>query len=122
MPKKKPHQPLTDEALELIAARFRILSEPMRLKLLNTLGESEMSVSELVTLTSAGQANASKHLGMMVAAGLLARRKVGLNVLYRVADASVFALCENVCGSLGARLTAQHAALKRAIRPPNVRA
>ena len=116
MAKKKPHQPLTDEALELIAARFRVLAEPMRLKLLNSLGENEMSVSELIAATGAGQANVSKHLGMMVEAGLLARRKEGLNVIYRVADKSVFDLCENVCGSLGARLIAQHAAIKRAIR------
>jgi ArsR family transcriptional regulator len=116
LPKKKPHPPLSDEALELIAARFRILAEPMRLKLLNTLGQREMSVSALVTATGAGQANVSKHLSILLEAGLLARRKEGLNVMYRVADASVFELCENVCGSLGARLTAQQAALEHAVR------
>ena len=92
---------LTEEAFELIAGRFRVLAEPMRLRLLHALSDSEMSVSELVEATGAGQANVSKHLGIMLDAGLVARRKEGLNVFYRVADPSVFDMCEAVCSSLG---------------------
>jgi ArsR family transcriptional regulator len=106
-----PHKPLTDDALELIATRFRVLAEPMRLKLLNTLGADELSVSELVLATGASQANVSKHLGLLLENGLVARRKVGLNVLYRIADASIFNLCELVCDSLSERLENQRAAL-----------
>ena len=104
---------LSEEAFELIAGRFRVLSEPMRLRLLHTLGDVEMSVSELVQATGAGQANVSKHLGIMLDAGLVARRKEGLNVFYRVADPSVFDMCEAVCASLGERLTAHREAIHR---------
>ena len=103
---------LTEEAFELIAGRFRVLAEPMRLRLLHALGDIEMNVSELVEATGAGQANVSKHLGIMLDAGLVGRRKEGLNVFYRVADPSIFDMCEAVCASLGERLTAHHEAIR----------
>jgi ArsR family transcriptional regulator len=109
---KQRHAQLTEEALELIAARFRVLAEPMRLRILNALGEDEMSVTELVDVTAAGQANVSKHLAMLADARLVARRKEGLNVYYRVADETVFDLCDAVCSSLGERLAAQHDAVR----------
>lgn len=109
---KQRHAQLTEEALELIAARFRVLAEPMRLKILNELGGDEMSVTELVDATAAGQANVSKHLAMLADARLVARRKEGLNVYYRVADETVFDLCDAVCSSLGDRLAAQHDAVR----------
>ncbi len=103
---------LTEEAFELIAARFRVLAEPMRLRLLHALGDIEMSVSELVEATGAGQANVSKHLGIMLDAGLVGRRKEGLNVFYRVADPSIFDMCEAVCSSLSQRLADHHDAMQ----------
>ena len=106
------HAQLTEEALELIAARFRVLAEPMRLKILNALGEAELSVSDLVEAIGAGQANVSKHLSMLADARMVIRRKEGLNVFYRVADQTVFDLCDAVCSSLGERLAAQHDAVK----------
>ena len=113
---RKTHKPLTDEALELIAARFRVLAEPMRLKILNTLGHNEMSVGELVEATGALQANISKHLGVLLDGGLVTRRKEGLSVIYRIADQTIFDLCETVCVSLGERLAAQQQTIKRALR------
>jgi ArsR family transcriptional regulator len=110
--KKRRHKELTVEALNMIAARFRLLAEPMRLIILNTLGEEELSVGELVEATGAGQANVSKHLGMLLEAGLVRRRKEGLNVYYKVIDETVFALCETVCSSLGQRLAAQQSAVR----------
>ncbi len=110
---KRNHRELTDEALELIAARFRMLAEPMRLRILHAIGEAEMSVTELVEATGAGQANVSKHLGLLLDAGLVARRKEGLMVYYRVSDATIFDLCEAVCSSLGEHLAARHDAVRR---------
>jgi ArsR family transcriptional regulator len=109
---KQRHKQLTEEALELIAARFRVLSEPMRLRILNVLGDREMTVTQLVDLTAAGQANVSKHLAILSGARLVARRKEGLNVYYRVADQKVFDLCNAVCSSLGDRFAAQHDAVR----------
>jgi ArsR family transcriptional regulator len=105
---------LPNEALELIAARFRVLGEPARLKLLQLVCEGEMSVTELVEASGAGQANVSKHLGILLEAGLVTRRKEGLNVFYHIADESVIELCEIVCRSLGVRLAAQRKVIKRA--------
>jgi ArsR family transcriptional regulator len=104
---------LSEEAFALIAARFRALAEPMRLKILHALGDREVSVGELVEATGAGQANVSKHLGVLLDAHLVVRRKEGLNVLYRVADESVFDLCDAVCRSVGERLAEQHSAVRR---------
>src|SRR5687768_2093006 len=89
--------PLPAEALDLVAARFRVLAEPMRLRLLNALHGGELSVNALVEATGAGQANVSKHLGVLAEAGMVGRRKEGLNVFYFIADPMIFQLCDLVC-------------------------
>ena len=91
---------LSPDALALIARRFAVLSEPMRLRLLHALFAGEKSVSELVKLTGGTQANVSRHLQTLAQAQLLARRKDGLQVFYTISDPSIFPLCELVCGSL----------------------
>ena len=103
---------LTDEAIELIAARFRVLSDSTRLKILRTLGEDEMRVGELVEAIGSSQANVSKHLAILLEAGLVSRRRDGVTIFYRVADETVFELCETVCSSLGQRLAAQQSVVK----------
>lgn len=101
MPRQKSQRPaLSHEALDLVAARFRMLAEPMRLRLLHALHDCELSVTQLVEATAATQANVSKHLGLMLDAGLLRRRKDGLNVFYAIADPMVFELCDLVCSRL----------------------
>ena len=105
MPKMRYSQKLSEAAIELIAARFRVLSEPTRLKLLMALEDGERNVTELVNLTGATQTTVSRQLGVLVTAGLLARRKSGLSVLYRIADPGIFDLCGHVCKSLQERIT-----------------
>ena len=97
--------------MELIAGRFRLLAEPMRLRILHTLDDREMSVSELVAATGANQANISKHLGILLDAGVVSRRKQGLTANYRVADDSIFVLCDAVCSSLKDNLETRRNAL-----------
>ncbi len=91
---------LSDEALRLVANRFKALSEPTRLKLIMSLREGERNVSELVQTTGSTQANVSRQLQTLTQAGILGRRKEGLKVYYSIADRAVFDLCEVVCGSL----------------------
>jgi DNA-binding transcriptional ArsR family regulator len=105
MPRIRHSPKLSDAALELIAARFRALSEPTRLKLLMALEDGEKNVTELVNLTGATQTNVSRQLSVLATAGLLARRKSGLSVLYRIADPGIFDLCGHVCKSLQKRIT-----------------
>jgi DNA-binding transcriptional ArsR family regulator len=102
---------LSDAALEMIASRFRLMSEPMRLKILHTLGEREMNVSELVASTGANQANVSKHLGILYEAGVVSRRKEGLTVNYRVTDETIFELCDVVCSRLKSHFDLRRLAL-----------
>jgi DNA-binding transcriptional ArsR family regulator len=86
------------------------------LKILNALRGGELSVTELVEATGAGQANVSKHLGLLLTGGLVARRKEGTLSYYYIADETIFQLCETVCDSLGERLAAQREAFGPAIR------
>ena len=95
---------LSPEALELVAARFKLLAEPMRLRLLQALHEGELNVTQLVAASGATQANVSKHLGLLCDAGILRRRKDGMHVFYAISDPMVFDLCNLVCARLQADL------------------
>lgn len=93
--------PIPHEIAEAIAGRFALLSEPMRIKLLDLLRErEEASVQELAEALRANHANVSKHLNLLYAARIVGRRKEATRVLYRITDQTVFELCELVCGGL----------------------
>jgi len=94
-----PH-PLPDALVDLIAARFRVLGEPMRIRLLDQLRDGEATVQELQEALGASQQNVSKHLGVLLSAGLVSRTKRGTSSVYAIADQGVFELCEQVCGGL----------------------
>ena len=98
-----PH-PLPQPLIELIAQRFRCLAEPMRIALLDRLRDGEASVSELTEATGASQQNVSKHLGVLLSAGIVSRTKRGTSSVYAIADEGVFELCEQVCGGLRRQL------------------
>ena len=97
------HLPLSDRAMELIAHRFKLLSDPTRLRLLQQLMNGEQTVNTLVIAVNSTQANVSKHLGLLADGGLVTRRKDGVHIYYDVADPSLFTLCDLVCRSLQAR-------------------
>ena len=105
MPKVQtvPH-PLPDPLVDLIAHRFRVLGEPMRIRLLDRLREGPATVHELQEATGASQQNVSKHLGILTRAGLVTREKDGNFVRYAIADQGVFRMCEEVCGGLRRQL------------------
>jgi DNA-binding transcriptional ArsR family regulator len=95
-----PTHPLPESIIDLVAQRFRALGEPLRIRLLEQLMEGEASVQELVTATGGGQQNVSKHLGVLLHAGIVGRRKQGTFVYYRIVDEVVFDLCQRVCASI----------------------
>ena len=76
----------------------------MRIRLLDSLREGPASVQQLQQATGASQQNVSKHLGVLLRAGLLNRRKDGNFSVYEIADDGVFELCEDVCGGLRRQL------------------
>ena len=107
MPVKKPPpvpHPLPDPLVELVAQRFRVLGEPMRIKLLDRLREGDATVGELQAALGASQQNVSKHLGILHAAGMVARTKDGNHSRYSISDPSVFELCDQVCGGVRRQL------------------
>ncbi|MCH7678098.1 winged helix-turn-helix transcriptional regulator [candidate division KSB1 bacterium] len=95
-------QLIPEELLERVAQRFKTLSEPIRLQLLNQMmvTSDEMSVMQLVEETGQQQANVSKHLTLMAREGILVRRKEGQKVYYRINDPSIHGICTLVCGRL----------------------
>jgi DNA-binding transcriptional ArsR family regulator len=98
-----PH-PLPGPLVELIAARFRVVGEPMRIRLLDRLRDGPATVNELTRALGASQQNVSKHLGVLHQAGIVSRSKQGTSVRYAIADETVFALCEQVRGGLRRQL------------------
>jgi DNA-binding transcriptional ArsR family regulator len=98
-----PH-PLPEPLVHLIARRFRVIGEPMRIRLLDRLRNGEASVGELTADVGASQQNVSKHLGLLAEAGIVAKRREGTHVLYSIADQSIFSLCEEVCGGVQRQL------------------
>ena len=92
--------PVPPVLLELIAERFKVLAEPARLQILDSLRGRERTVSDLVDELGLGQANVSKHLQLLHGQGFVGRRKEGLYVYYRLADEDVFALCDLMCERL----------------------
>lgn len=99
-----PH-PLPDPLVDLIAQRFRCLGEPVRIRLLDRLRDGESTVGELQEATGASQQNVSKHLGVLLAAGMVSRTKQGNRACYAITDETVFELCELVCGGLRRQLS-----------------
>ena len=93
-------QALDDSALGHVAAYFRALSEPNRLRILNTLRDGEKNVGQITHLTDCSQANVSKHLAVLFEAGLVLRETQGTASFYRIADEATFELCDIVCGNI----------------------
>lgn len=100
-------QGLTDEALLQVAAYFQALSEPTRLQILNLLREGERNVGELAQACGFTSANISRHLGVLMQQGLVQREGRGSAVYYSIADESVYALCDLVCGNIGRQMEKQ---------------
>jgi DNA-binding transcriptional ArsR family regulator len=94
-----PH-PLPVALVELIAQRFRVIGEPMRIRLLDALREGPMTINELTEALGASQQNVSKHIAVLAQAGIVGREKDGNRVRCFIADETIFELCELVCGGL----------------------
>lgn len=112
---------LPDEALAQVAAYFQALSEPTRLQILNLLRQRERSVGELAQLCGYSSANISRHLTLLTQHGLVARESRGNSAIYSIADPSVYALCDLVCGNI-ARQLERVAAGRAAFARPAARA
>jgi DNA-binding transcriptional ArsR family regulator len=91
------------EALEQIAARFRALSEPTRLAIVQELKFGERTVGALVEAVGLSQANVSKQLSVLRAAGFLRRTQRGTSAVYSISDPLVMELCKLMCDGMNRR-------------------
>ncbi|MEB3233433.1 MAG: metalloregulator ArsR/SmtB family transcription factor [Leptolyngbyaceae bacterium] len=95
------------EVMQQVAEYFSVLGEPMRLRLLHLLRDEEKCVQDLVSETATSQANVSKHLKVMLQAGILRRRTEGTSAYYSIDDDLIFELCRLVCDRLASRIEEQ---------------
>lgn len=107
---------LPDAALAQVAGFFQVLAEPSRLRVLHLLRAQPLCVGELARACGSSAANMSRHLAQLQRHGLVHREGRGTSVYYRIADPSVYALCDLVCGQLArqqARIAAAGASFLR---------
>ena len=86
-----------DQVFELAAEVFRVMSAPMRLKIISSLCQAEKNVSELLSEIETTQPNMSQHLNTLYQAGVLGKRREGVQIFYRIIDERVANLCRTVC-------------------------
>lgn len=91
---------INEELLERVADRLRTMGNPLRLRMLHLLEDGELTVTEIVNKVQTTQANVSKHLTMLRAAGLVTSRRNGMNVYYAIADPIVFVICRTMCDAI----------------------
>lgn len=96
MSNRKFSRALSVDVLEGIALRFKMLGEPMRLRILQAVCKKPRTVTDIVAATGSTQANVSKHLALLTAAGILTRQKNGQCVFYGIKDRLVVKFCESV--------------------------
>mgnify|MGYP000888430110 CR=1 FL=1 len=100
-----PHmENLPPDALLEVAAYFQALSEPTRLQILNLLRSGERNVGEIAQDCGFTAANVSRHLTLLTKQGMVAREGRGTSVYYRIADESIYALCDLVCGNIARQM------------------
>jgi DNA-binding transcriptional ArsR family regulator len=88
------------EQLDRIAGRFKLLGEPMRLRILQAVCKAPRTVNDIVSATGSTQANVSKHLALLAAAGILTRQKSGQCVYYGIREKLAVKMCELVLAQL----------------------
>jgi ArsR family transcriptional regulator len=87
----------TDEVFDSAAEVFRVMSAPMRLKIISSLCNGEKNVSELLAEIRTTQPNMSQHLNTLYQAGVLGKRRDGVQIYYRIINDRVVTLCRAVC-------------------------
>jgi ArsR family transcriptional regulator len=97
-----------DRMFALAAEMFRVMSAPTRLKIISHLCEGEKNVSELIALIKTTQPNISQHLNTLHQAGIVGRRRAGVQIYYHIANDRIVALCRSLCGIVSAEAQIPH--------------
>lgn len=105
----------SDDLLFRISDRLKALADPTRLRILHELEAGDLCVGDLAERVGGSQANVSKHLAVLRGSGVVACRRVGMNVCYSVADPSVFEVCRLVCDNLSRQADLTALELRRGV-------
>ena len=92
----------SDEVFEKAAEVFRVMSAPMRLRIISALCHGEKNVGELLAEIHTTQPNMSQHLSTLYQAGVLGKRREGVQIYYRIVNGKVVSLCRAVCVQIAA--------------------
>ena len=86
-----------DVVFDSVAELFSVLSTPIRLKIISAVCQGEKNVSELLCEIDTTQPNMSQHLNTLYQAGVLGKRREGVQIFYRIINERVVTLCRAVC-------------------------
>jgi DNA-binding transcriptional ArsR family regulator len=100
-----------DQVFEMAAEVFRVMSAPMRLKIISCLCDGEKNVSYLLSKIDTTQPNMSQHLTTLYQAGVLGKRREGVQIHYRIIDDRVAALCRAVCTQIATESNLEQASV-----------
>jgi ArsR family transcriptional regulator len=103
-PKKDPTKSSEDQVFDSVAELFSVLSTPIRLKIISAVCQGEKNVSELLSVIDTTQPNMSQHLSMLYRSGVLAKRREGTQMYYRLQSERVATLCRAVCTQVAIEL------------------
>jgi DNA-binding transcriptional ArsR family regulator len=110
-------RPLPDEAIELIAARLRVIAEPTRIRLMGLLDQGDAGVQELAARLGTTHQNVSRHLGVLHKAGMVSRRRDATGLRYSLVDWTGWWLVEQIGASVLSQLDELRDALSDQARP-----
>ena len=102
-----PKQGTEDQVFESVAELFSVLSTPIRLKIISAVCNGEKNVSELLAGIDTTQPNMSQHLSMLYRSGVLAKRREGTQIYYRLQSERVALLCRAVCTQVAIELESE---------------
>ena len=97
-------QSTEDRVFDSVAELFSVLSTPIRLKIISAVCQGEKNVSEMLAQINTTQPNMSQHLSMLYRSGVLAKRRDGTQVYYRLQSERVATLCRAVCTQVAMEL------------------
>jgi ArsR family transcriptional regulator len=98
----------TDRVFEMAAEMFRVMSAPMRLKIISSLCNGEKNVGELLDEINTTQPNMSQHLNTLYQAGVLGKRREGVQIYYRIVNDRVVTLCRALCTQIAIEADLPH--------------
>lgn len=93
-----------ERVFDTAAELFGVLATPLRLRILNAICTHEKSVGDIMQAVESTQPNVSQHLKVLYQAGIVAKRRVGNQIYYRVQSEKAVQLCRSVCTQIAIEL------------------